>query len=307
MNLESLPKEFNWYSDNGIFLPMINDTGRNIFYNEAIKQSVKDKIVCDIGAGTGFLSILAAQYGAKHVYAVEMDSNRANLVTNMVNHLNLSDKITVINDNFLNLELIADIYVSETIGWHIFNEDILHIAKHAQKFGGTFIPGTFKIKLVFYHNHPIFTVCMRESEAYDFKPDIDVNPEFQQAISKLVTSNNSVSTVRNRINSIANLFTMYKNNPDMKQLKLNTFYETDELVVDLNKPIPDQIEFLVKTADLPYRNNMMVAMFWTAHTKDVTMDLLDTWWAVPCKIILDAKQDIHVWYNDEGKTWMLNY
>ena len=109
MNLESLPKDFNWYSDNGIFLPMINDTGRNIFYNEAIKQSVAGKTVCDIGAGTGFLSILAAQHGASHVYAVEMDSGRAQLVRNMIEHLNLQDKITVINDNFLNLNLQASV------------------------------------------------------------------------------------------------------------------------------------------------------------------------------------------------------
>ena len=307
MNLESLPKDFNWYSDNGIFLPMINDTGRNIFYNEAIKQSVAGKTVCDIGAGTGFLSILAAQHGASHVYAVEMDSGRAQLVRNMISHLNLQDKITVINDNFLNLDLKADIYVSETIGWHIFNEDILHIARHAQKHGGTFIPGTFKIKLVFYHNHPIFTVCMRESEAYDFKPDIDIDPAFQDAISQIVTSNTAVSTVRNRINSIANLFTMYKNNSDMKQLRLNTFYETPELVVDLNKPIPEQVEFLVKTADIHYKKDMMIAMFWTAYSGDVAMDLLDTWWAVPCKIILNATQDIHVWYDDQTKSWILNY
>ena len=47
---------------------------RTFGYMNAIKQNpelIRDKIVLDIGCGTGVLSIFAAQAGAKHVYAIE--------------------------------------------------------------------------------------------------------------------------------------------------------------------------------------------------------------------------------------------
>lgn len=54
---------------------MIKDRARTDTYLlKVIKENeslFKDKIVLDVGAGTGILSIYAARAGAKHVYAVE--------------------------------------------------------------------------------------------------------------------------------------------------------------------------------------------------------------------------------------------
>ena len=53
---------------------MLKDKVRTLAYQRAIENNpydFKDKIVLDIGAGTGILSIFAARSGAKHVYAVE--------------------------------------------------------------------------------------------------------------------------------------------------------------------------------------------------------------------------------------------
>jgi predicted RNA methylase len=60
---------------------MLNDKVRCETYKNAIKASVKGKIVLDVGAGTGFLSVIAAKAGATHVYAVEYSEMRNMLST----------------------------------------------------------------------------------------------------------------------------------------------------------------------------------------------------------------------------------
>lgn len=65
---------FGSYSSFHIHEEMLKDTVRTRTYQRAIMDNpevFKDKIVLDIGAGTGILSIFAAKAGAKHVYAIE--------------------------------------------------------------------------------------------------------------------------------------------------------------------------------------------------------------------------------------------
>lgn len=54
---------------------MLKDEVRTLTYRNAMyhnKHVFKDKIVLDVGSGTGILSMFAAKAGAKHVYGVSV-------------------------------------------------------------------------------------------------------------------------------------------------------------------------------------------------------------------------------------------
>ena len=65
---------FDSYAHYGIHEEMLKDNVRTMAYKNAIlknKHLFKDKVVLDIGCGTGILSIFCAKAGAKHVYGID--------------------------------------------------------------------------------------------------------------------------------------------------------------------------------------------------------------------------------------------
>uniref|UniRef100_A0AAV2L2A1 Uncharacterized protein n=1 Tax=Knipowitschia caucasica TaxID=637954 RepID=A0AAV2L2A1_KNICA len=64
---------FDSYAHFGIHEEMLKDEVRTLTYRNSMyhnKHIFKDKIVLDVGSGTGILSMFAAKAGAKHVYGV---------------------------------------------------------------------------------------------------------------------------------------------------------------------------------------------------------------------------------------------
>lgn len=89
---------FDSYSHHAIHEEMLKDEVRTRTYQMAImenKHLFKDKIVLDVGCGTGILSMFAAQAGAKHVYAVDC-SSIAQQAREIIKLNGFSDNITVI-------------------------------------------------------------------------------------------------------------------------------------------------------------------------------------------------------------------
>lgn len=65
---------FNSYSSLHVHETMLKDRIRTETYKRACLdncEQFRDKVVLDIGCGTGVLSIFAARAGAKHVYAID--------------------------------------------------------------------------------------------------------------------------------------------------------------------------------------------------------------------------------------------
>jgi len=118
------------YSHFYIHEEMLKDTIRTKTYQQATEnnpEDFKDKIVLDIGAGTGILSIFAARAGAKHVYAIE-NAEIAIFAEEIIKRNGLQDKITVIKGKMEEIELPVknvDIIISEWLGYFLLYESML--------------------------------------------------------------------------------------------------------------------------------------------------------------------------------------
>ncbi|KII70670.1 Protein arginine N-methyltransferase 1 [Thelohanellus kitauei] len=124
------PRYFQSYSTSGIHEEMIKDSVRTKGYRQAMlgnKNLFRDKIVLDVGCGTGILSLFAADAGAKHVYAID-NSNVIDIATKIIENNNYSSKITLIKSRVEDAELpvaSVDIIVSEWMGYCLLYESML--------------------------------------------------------------------------------------------------------------------------------------------------------------------------------------
>lgn len=109
---------------------MLQDFVRTGTYFAAVIENRSDfegRVVVDVGAGSGILSLFAAQAGAKHVYAVEA-SEMAEYAQKLISgNPSLGQRITVIKGKVEEVELPekADILISEPMGTLLVNERML--------------------------------------------------------------------------------------------------------------------------------------------------------------------------------------
>jgi protein arginine N-methyltransferase 2 len=109
---------------------MLRDIERCNKYQEAVerfKNDIKDKIVLDVGCGTGILSCFCAKAGAKKVYAIEA-SDMAPHTEMIVAKNGLSNIVEVIHGKVEQIQLPVeqvDVIISEWMGIFLLFESML--------------------------------------------------------------------------------------------------------------------------------------------------------------------------------------
>ncbi|XP_019908729.2 histone-arginine methyltransferase CARM1 isoform X3 [Esox lucius] len=116
---------------------MLQDYLRTATYQKAIllnEADFKDKIVLDVGSGSGILSFFAIQAGAKRVYAVEA-SPVDTFAEMLVKSNRLSDRIIVLSGRIEEVSCPeeVDVIISEPIGYMLLNERMLEGYLHSRK------------------------------------------------------------------------------------------------------------------------------------------------------------------------------
>jgi precorrin-6B methylase 2/acyl carrier protein len=123
--------------DEFLYSAMTNDRVRNHSYRAAINQSVKDRVVVEIGTGKdAILARFCVEAGAKKVYAIESNFEAYQLAVNCIKKLGLADKIDLIYGDATQVDLPekVDVSVSEILGTIAGSEGAAVILNNARRF-----------------------------------------------------------------------------------------------------------------------------------------------------------------------------
>lgn len=127
---------------------LLGDSVRNDALFAALKRVIKPGMtVADIGAGTGFLSFLARQLGAKHCYLYEYSG-----ALELARSLARKNRITGLtfvkaHSSEVRKPPKVDLVISETLGNYALEENLLETLVDARRFlkpGGRMIPSALR-------------------------------------------------------------------------------------------------------------------------------------------------------------------
>ena len=186
--------EINWLSDDGVNLPMINDVPRNLFYDKILSGTVQNKRCCDIGFGTGLLSLLALKHGAKSITAYEKDPTRFELGQRIIKHLGLQDRIELKNclAKTVDIEkLDCDVVFHEIIHQGLWGEGVWWVRPSMP--GKEYAPGNyfFEMYATEISDSTVDGFLNGDPDASYFNPGIEIDPGFIDLINSFIVHDDS--------------------------------------------------------------------------------------------------------------------
>ncbi|MBE9068325.1 50S ribosomal protein L11 methyltransferase [Leptolyngbya cf. ectocarpi LEGE 11479] len=179
-------KYFDLYGSMRAHKVMLEDMARMRAYHSAIfktkSEMFKDKVILDVGCGTGVLSVWAAKAGARRVYGVEAGSANK-LAKQLIQHSNVSDVVTILHSKVEDIDLDepVDVIVSEWMGSLLLKESMFDSVAYARdrwlKSNGLMLPSYANILLGLYspseeHDHTRFVREKLEKEITEWEQTV---------------------------------------------------------------------------------------------------------------------------------------
>jgi len=179
---------FAGYAHPAVHRTMLQDESRTIAFRQALEEVVSPgDVVCDLGAGSGILSLFAAQAGAERVHALEA-SPLADAVVEIVARNDQSDVIQVHRGLGEDIELgeQVDVLVSEWLGHFVSTEgmwaSVAKLRDRSLKPGGAIVPSR-----VTWYLAPVGPELLEEGPGYWDAPryGYDLSPLKAEEVSRL--------------------------------------------------------------------------------------------------------------------------
>lgn len=193
---------FSSYAHFGIHYDMLSDKVRTESYRDAIlknSDAFKDKVILDLGCGTGILSMFCATAGAKKVYALDQ-SEVIYHAMDIIRENNFQNVIKTVKGRLENtkLEEKVDVIVSEWMGYFLLFEGMLDSVIYARdnylKPGGLLLPNRCNISLVANGDTETHSKLIEFwSDVYGYKMNCMKSEVTREASVDVVASKNIIS------------------------------------------------------------------------------------------------------------------
>lgn len=290
-------KATNWDGHSfGYSLLMINDHARNQFYRDVIGD-VTGKVVLDIGAGTGLLSVIAVQQGAKEVFAYEHNRQNYEIARAFIERSGLSDRIHLICADILSVDNIScphpsiDVIVTETFANDCFIENFAFLVEHVEKRFNLsedcrWIPDNITLN--------ISSVDM--PSVPEFSPGVDIPNSYRNEI------NNAIQVFRDTVYHEHNYIARKQINMPVAQIA--KFIPTDMQTLDtfqVDKHLRSRLDesaysVIIDHADM---KNPYIKVDWILHggAKELMLNNCTSWRSIAFKVDPNGSSDFYFRFN----------